>query len=307
MSDPSCTIVRQCCDEPTVIVSNKGEKGDTGPPGPAGSLTGPNPVTDEAIPIWDGTVGNLLKDSGVKVSELATVAALANKVDLVAGKGLSEEDFTTVLKAKLDAITSGAFRGTYADLLTLQAAVPVGDEGDYAYVVTAPDAQATYAWDNVNSVWSTLSALTGAEISALLFAELDTNNLTDSLLGKINNAATSTELSDAVAAVSALLDDTTNNVLDEPTTARTLALADAGKFLTLTNVGGCTITLPTDVVAGWVDNTQISFFIQEAVLPSFLSTGVTILGEANLAGYSQNDTFFIKRIAPDVWVLGFGK
>lgn len=38
----------------------------------------------------------------------ALVASINNKVDKVAGKGLSQEDFTTTLKSKLDGIESGA-------------------------------------------------------------------------------------------------------------------------------------------------------------------------------------------------------
>lgn len=57
-----------------------------GPKGDPGNLTGPASSVDENIPIFDGVAGNLLKDSGVKLSDKANVTdvtdGLALKADI---------------------------------------------------------------------------------------------------------------------------------------------------------------------------------------------------------------------------------
>ena len=50
----------------------------------------------------------IIGETTINLSDYATTAALANKVDKVTGKGLSEEDFTSAYKDKLDSIASGA-------------------------------------------------------------------------------------------------------------------------------------------------------------------------------------------------------
>lgn len=45
--------------------------------------------------------------------------------------------------------------------------------------------------------------------------------------------------------------------LTETTTARTLSLADAGRFLYCTNVAGCAITVPPQSSVAWAANTTI--------------------------------------------------
>ena len=69
-----------------------GPRGDQGSPGPKGdkgdpgNLTGPATSTDGNVPIFDGVGGDMLKDSGVKLSDKADVDdvadALALKADL---------------------------------------------------------------------------------------------------------------------------------------------------------------------------------------------------------------------------------
>ena len=57
-----------------------------GPQGDPGNLTGPASSTDGNVPIFDGVGGNLLKDSGVKLSDKANVTdvtdGLALKADI---------------------------------------------------------------------------------------------------------------------------------------------------------------------------------------------------------------------------------
>ena len=65
----------------------KGDKGDTGPKGDKGdpgNLTGPESSTDGNVPIFDGVGGDMLKDSGFKLSDKADVADVADALALKA-------------------------------------------------------------------------------------------------------------------------------------------------------------------------------------------------------------------------------
>ena len=55
-----------------------------GPQGDPGNLTGPASSTDGNVPIFDGVGGDLLKDSGVKLSDKADVTDVANALALKA-------------------------------------------------------------------------------------------------------------------------------------------------------------------------------------------------------------------------------
>ena len=69
------------------------------------------------------------------------------KVDKVAGKGLSTNDFTTADKNKLDAIEE-KFKGKFTSLAALEAAHPTAEVGDYANVDTGVGNDAIeYIWD----------------------------------------------------------------------------------------------------------------------------------------------------------------
>jgi hypothetical protein len=88
--------------------------------GSGGSGTGDviAPATNSAdyIPQWDGSNSKKLKN-GLPVPDggLAGLTALGLKVDKVAGKGLSENDYTTAEKNKLNGIASGAEVNVNAD------------------------------------------------------------------------------------------------------------------------------------------------------------------------------------------------
>jgi hypothetical protein len=309
MSNPTVILNPDCS---RTIIQNKGVPGNRGPIGPAGSLTGPVSSTDSAIALFDGTGGNTLKDSGILLSALATVAALTSglalKQNTVAGKGLSQEDFTTALLNKLTALATATFRGAYADLLTLQAALPTANPGDYAHVEATGDELLVYKWDATNTTWTLQapgsSVLDGADIASLLFALANTNNFTDAYKTLVDNAVQQSTFDTVVTEVATALDVQENNVIVEATTARTLALTDVRRYIRLTNAGGCTITLPTDVAASWEANHEIEFVIAQATLPTFLlGVGVTLNNGGAVAGLAQWDGFFIKRVAPDTWDL----
>lgn len=83
----------------------------------------------------------------------ATVAQVNDKVDKVAGKGLSTEDYTTAEKSKLASLNP-LFVGQYISLAALQAAHPVAQIGQYAIVDPGTGIDAVkYIWDDSDQVW----------------------------------------------------------------------------------------------------------------------------------------------------------
>jgi len=81
------------------------------------------------------------------VKDATARAGLADKVDKVAGKGLSEEDFTTTLKTKLDSVAAGAE-------VNVQSNWTEADATSDAYIQnkpTIPDDASEIDYDNANS------------------------------------------------------------------------------------------------------------------------------------------------------------
>lgn len=119
------------------------------------------------VAVFEGT-GNTVKDGGVLVADLATVAQLATKVSIVPGSGLSQTDFTPAEKAKLASLKD-RFRGIYTSLATINALAPTA--GDFC-VVTSIGANAEPAfYDSVNSKWALpgIGESDGPAIAAILY------------------------------------------------------------------------------------------------------------------------------------------
>lgn len=139
------------------------------------AVVGPASAVANNIALFDGTTGKLLKDSTRAVTYFATAAALADKVDVVSGKGLSEEDFTTAEKTKLSNLTDATFRGVFANLAAINAATfdPVPTSGDYCVVEVSGETNVIYFWDETNTEWTPQTQepvnMTGAEIATALF------------------------------------------------------------------------------------------------------------------------------------------
>lgn len=287
----------------------------TGPPGPAGANGVSGEVSsdtgvslDGEVVLFSGTTGIVIKRSNVLFSALATTAALANKVDKVTGYALSKNDLSDALLAKLNALSTGTFRGTYDDLAALEGTVPIGNEGDYAYVVdpTPPgNEQQEYIWDEPNQVWTPVALgstpYTGAEIKAVLVAEADTNLLTDAQLAMVLNSVQQSTFDSVIATLTGSASTTLRTPIDDSTTARTLTPADASKIIRLTNVGSCAITLQDDATAPWATFVEIYFVVTTVAPTLILDPGVTANFSALLAGLVAGDTFMLKRIGVDTW------
>lgn len=130
------------------------------------------------------------KPTATKEDVQAVADALADKVDAVPGKALSTEDYSTEEKNKLAALEGSHYRGTYLSLAALQAAVPVGNPGDYADVDLGVGEEVTrYVWDADDGVFvdqkAAPTALTAAQAKSLYESNADTNAFTDAEKSKL--------------------------------------------------------------------------------------------------------------------------
>lgn len=177
------------------IVRPVGPAGPAGAAGTPGSMTGPGSATADAIVLFNGTTGAVVKDSTVTLSSLATVAdvnaALANKQATEAGKGLSQENFTTTLKAKLDALGTATYKGSHVTLAALQAAHPAGAAGDWAHVEDTGNVLLVYHWDSVNAAWALGIDLSG-KVDKVTGYGLSKNDFTDAYLAMLAGAVQTT-------------------------------------------------------------------------------------------------------------------
>ena len=131
---------------------------------------------DLEVVIFSGTTGKIVKSSGVLLGELASVSSVNTKVDKVAGKGLSTEDYSSTEKTRLARSWNGAgYRGSFSSLGVIEAHVfsPLPAAGDYCLIEVAAEDVQEVLWDATNSVWLVQSTsavnMTGAEIAAVLF------------------------------------------------------------------------------------------------------------------------------------------
>lgn len=140
-----------------------------------GDVIGPASSVNNRLAAFNGTTGKLIKDAGIATTDVFTVTMAGNKVDKVAGKGLSTNDFTDAYRTKLDAATTESYRGSYVSLIALTTAIPAGNPGEYAYVVTPGTDPILVVWDEVNGTWYAYDAfaLDGQDVADVLFNPAD--------------------------------------------------------------------------------------------------------------------------------------
>ncbi|RRV29664.1 hypothetical protein EGJ23_01630 [Pseudomonas sp. o96-267] len=187
------------------------------------------------IPTAPGDIGaasaaqGALAETAVQPSMLAD--GLGGKVDKVAGLGLSQESFTAGEKAKLAGLEGSHFKGVFASLGALQAALPVASAGDYADVDAGVGSDTTrHVWDASDEEWQPIGAgapLTAADIKVLYESNPDTNAYTDAektKLGGVAAGATSNANTDSLVEGSANLYHTAARVLNAVLSGLSLAV-----------------------------------------------------------------------------------
>lgn len=140
-------------------------------PGGTDGVTTVGLPLDGKIATFSGITGRVIEDSGVSLSQLATVTSLALKQDASATAGLSEVNFTPALKTKLDGL-SNKFRGThYTEASITAISSPQG--GDYCVLESGNLLLKLFVWNGLNSRWDVVGSFTGAALAALIFKSSD--------------------------------------------------------------------------------------------------------------------------------------
>ena len=236
-------------------------------PSPVGAAVGPASAVDNNVAVFDGITGKLLKDGGQPLSNYASVSLVATKQDKETGKGLSQENFTTTLKNKLDGITYH-YRGTYASTALVESEVTSPVAGDYALVEVVGEPQTVSFWDETNAAWDHKIAepMTGQEIADVLFDTVDADewdkdlcrifteteksqlaalqSLVDGALGGII-AGTTTYVEKTAAYVITTNDRTINCTNNSFALTLPTALSNQGRLFTIKNSGTGVITIDT--------------------------------------------------------------
>ena len=146
------------------------------PPDGTDAVNGPASVTNNHVAVFDGTSGKLLKSGGHPLSHYATASSVANKVDKVAGKGLSSNNYTNAEKALLGRIwnTSG-YRGVFGSVEDIAAYTftPAAAAGNYCIIEAEGEDPQLVIWDATNNVWFvldfTIPEIVGSDIATALF------------------------------------------------------------------------------------------------------------------------------------------
>lgn len=154
----------------------------------------------KAINDWKST---LINDASIALDKVWSSKKVSDefdkKVDKVAGKGLSDENYTTAEKTKLAGLESSKFKGLYPNLAALKVDYPEGageswsnGEGGWYADVDAGTGSDTirYVWDKSDDKWvsgGSGSPLTPAQIKSMYESNPDTNAFTDSDKNKLDN------------------------------------------------------------------------------------------------------------------------
>lgn len=201
------------------------------------------PTEAKLAGIADGVTKNRADSLNADKSHVHTVTdvtgltdALGNKVDTVAGKGLSSNDFTLAEKNKLAGLESSKFRGSFISLAALQAGAKSPTAGDYADVDAAAGADTTrYIYDVTDKRWIDIGgapALTAAQVKTLYESNSNTNVLTDARRNIVDGATNAANLTSGVIPTArlpaaALIGDTKYTGTSGVTVSGTVMSADA--------------------------------------------------------------------------------
>lgn len=126
----------------------------------------------------------IVQDSNNRFVSDSEKSTWNNKVDKVAGKGLSANDYTSAEKAKLAAIEDPLYKGRYTSYAALVAANPTGISGNFAHVDEGVgEKTVVYIWDVSDEEWQEQQGesaeMTPTQIKQAYESNDDTNAYTD--------------------------------------------------------------------------------------------------------------------------------
>jgi len=213
----------------------------------------------------------------------------ANYVVKDGSKILSDENFTTTLKNKLEGINDH-YRGTHPSYAALVVAVPFGNPGDEAIVDAVGIDPKKYIWDDTDEIWvlgtgtsvtvdqSIIEGSTNAVSGGAVFSGLASKEASSNKSTVIEGNETSNTLFPTIKAmgdwVTSLFQKKTDNSLETTskqiagainevntkatgskttvtyTAAFTLSVADKGKVIIVNSASDMAITIPAGLTAG---------------------------------------------------------
>lgn len=219
-----------------------------------------------------------------KADKQETINALSQKVDKIAGKGLSDENYTIGEKQKLAGLESSRYRGLFVDLAALHTAIPNGRPGDYADVDSGAGAEvARYIWDNSDTTWVQQGApatpLTAAQVKSLYESNPNTNAFTNDEKSKLGGVDAGAQKNMPTNLTIGNFTESSFDILSSTGTLATLTAA------TETQAGLMTVEdkLKLDA-ASWVVNTPSNrnVIINGAMQVAQRGAGPTASGSANV-------------------------
>lgn len=184
----------------------------------------------------------------------------------------------------------------------------------------AAEAASRVAGDSVVQTSLNSEAATRAaadtSLSGLISAEAASRASADTALGvQITSEASTRASADTALAASIAAEEAarisaitaisaTDNIVTDSTTSRTLALTDAGKYITFTNAGAITVTVPANASVAFPIGTEIYFRRDTAAGAITLSNaGVTVNGSSSAPAIPADGNFALKKKATNTWDL----
>lgn len=217
---------------------------------------------------------------------------------------LANSPTSTVILTLFDSTNGGGISLLYGvdytvsdSTITMASAPLTGTTLRAQYGTTTVSGSTTLTGDIIGSGTSSIS--TTIANSAVTNAKMA--NMADQTF-KGNVSGSSAAPSDlTVAQVQTALN---NNIITESTTARTLAIGDAFKYIRTTNGSATTITVPLNASVAFATGTQIDVFQAGAGQVTFAATGgVTINYNTGLKIGAQYKAATLKKVATDTWDL----
>jgi hypothetical protein len=280
---------------------------DAGKPVSTAQQTALDLKANIASPALTGTPTVPTASGGTNTTQIASTAFVTSAVNAaVAGllddKGAidcsANPDYPSALKGDCYRVTvagkvGGASGGTVevGDVVICSADNAGGSQasvGTSWYVVQANLSGAVLASNNLSDLSNVSTARTNLGLGNL-------DNTSDT--NKPVSTAQQTAIDLAAAAPFALVTDAT--------TARTLALTDAKKYIRCTSSSSVSVTVPPQASVAWLADTEI--VIERAGTGSLTivaGAGVTLVTPRTLVAGVRYSAVTLKRIASDSWVVG---